>query len=100
MKCDYLCRYAMMNDRPETALRWLEEAVVQAAVDRSNNVTSVKTSQIEQAIKQVCSIGVMFSNDIYKSVFRGRSVSVHAIICESLYHFVTYMSSLSSCAKS
>ena len=66
----------MMNDRPETALRWLEEAVVQAAVDRSNNVTSVKTSQIEQAIKQVCSIVVLFSNDkdTLKSAFRCRLI--------------------------
>lgn len=43
----------MMNDRPEVALRWLEEAVIQAASEGNNHTSPVKADRIEQVIKQV-----------------------------------------------
>ncbi|XP_059092577.1 prolyl 4-hydroxylase subunit alpha-2-like [Tigriopus californicus] len=48
----FLGRFAMMNDNPEVALRWLEEAVIQAASE-GNHTSPVKADRIEQVIKQV-----------------------------------------------
>lgn len=48
-----------MNNRPEIALRWLEEAIIQVSENQndteSDNQASmgVKSSQIEQVLRQV-----------------------------------------------
>jgi hypothetical protein len=39
-----------MQNHPEVALRWLEEAVIQAASDGNK---TIKESQVQQVMKQV-----------------------------------------------
>ena len=49
-----------MNNRPEIALRWLEEAIIQVSENQNDTESSnqqsslgVKSSQIEQVLRQV-----------------------------------------------
>ena len=45
-----LYRLAYMQNNPGVALRWLEEAVVQATADGNR---TIKESQVQQVMKQV-----------------------------------------------
>lgn len=47
----YLGRFAHLQNNPEIAIKWLEQAAFQAAADGNN--TAVKLSQVEQVIKAV-----------------------------------------------